>query len=312
MTDIHAVILTLNEEMHIARCIASLGGQCASVTVVDSGSNDSTIAIAEGLGAQVLTNRWVNYATQMNFAIGELVAKEGWLLRIDADEVLDADSTQTLVEAIATSPPHADGLLVRRRIHFMGNRIRHGGIEPSWQLRLWRNGRGRCEQRWMDEHITVAGNVAKSGVVFSDINLNSLSWWTAKHNSYASREAIDILSRKYDFMPLEDISTCGASPQAKARRFLKEQLYGRMPNGLRVLAYFFYRYLLRLGFMDGRPGWYFHVLQAFWYRTLVDAKVTEIEAHADTRNVPIMEAIRNCTGIELTRHGQPERRAAGM
>ncbi|MFC3205339.1 glycosyltransferase family 2 protein [Aquamicrobium soli] len=300
MNQIHAIILTLDEEKHIARCIGSLSGQCASVTVVDSGSKDATMAIAEDLGAHILRNEWVNHSTQMNFGIDALAGKGGWLLRIDADEVLDADSAQTLGSAIAAARPGVDGLLVRRRIHFMGRRIRHGGIEPSWQLRLWRNGRGRCEQRWMDEHIKVAGSVAKTGLVLSDINLNSLTWWTAKHNSYASREAIDILNHKHGFMNVDTLAQGGASPQARMRRFLKEQVYGRLPKRLRALLYFFYRYIIRLGFLDGEPGWYFHVLQAFWYRSLVDAKVTEIETRWAEQGGMVTDAITACTGIKIS------------
>lgn len=294
----HAIILTLDEEQHIGRCIDSLGGQCASVTVIDSGSKDRTVGIARERGAEVLSNPFVTHAGQVNFAIDQLAGRGGWLLRIDADEVLDADSRQTLTEAVAEATPEVAGLLVQRRIHFLGRRIRHGAIEPSWQLRLWRNGAGRCEQRWMDEHIRVAGRVARSGIVLSDINLNSLSWWTAKHNSYASREAIDQLNRKYGFMSLEGIAEGGASPQAKRRRLLKEQVYGRVPPGARALLYFLYRYLFRLGFLDGRAGWYFHLLQGFWYRTLVDAKVEEIEARAAAGGLSIIEAIRERTGID--------------
>lgn len=295
---IHAIVLTLDEEQHIARCIESIRDQCATVTVVDSGSKDRTAEIARGLGANVIVNPFVTHSGQVNFGIDHLAARGGWLLRIDADEVLDTDSGQTIVRTIEGVGEGIEGLLVLRRIHFMGHRIRYGGIEPSWQLRLWRNGHGRCEQRWMDEHVKVAGKVIKTGLVLSDINLNSLTWWTSKHNSYASREAVEILNCKYGFMVSDDISSGRVSGQARRRRFLKERVYARVPPGLRALLYLLYRYVFRLGFLDGRPGWYFHVLQGFWYRTLVDAKVTEIEAHAATRKVSIVEAIRACTGIE--------------
>ena len=295
---IHAIILTLDEQPHIARCIDSLKGQCASITVVDSGSRDATREIAQNHGAEVVINSWINYATQMNFGIDLLAGRGGWLMRIDADEIIDEDSRETLHEAIAKAGDGAVGLLVQRRIHFLGRRIRHGGIEPSWQLRLWRNGCGRCEQRWMDEHIQVNGRVARSDVVLSDINLNSLTWWTAKHNSYASREAIDLLNTRLGFLPKGELSR-GASPQAKTKRWIKENIYTRLSPGLRASLYFWYRYLLRLGFLDGRQGYYFHTLQGHWYRTLVDAKVTEIEQCSRTRRVAIPEAIRLCTGIPL-------------
>ncbi|TIQ79503.1 MAG: glycosyltransferase family 2 protein, partial [Mesorhizobium sp.] len=188
---IHVVILTLNESVHIARCIESCKDQVESITVIDSGSTDGTVEIAEKLGAEVVRHPWVNYATQLNFGISTLVAKGGWLLRIDADEVLHPAAPCRLSEAVSQAGGDCDGILVQRRIYFLGRRIKYGAIEPSWQLRLWRNGQGRCEQRWMDEHVIVNGNVQKSDIIISDINLNSLTWWSTKHNQYASREAID-------------------------------------------------------------------------------------------------------------------------
>jgi len=294
---IHAIILTLDEEQHIGRCIESLGAQCTSITIIDCGSKDHTAEIARGLGAEVLFNPFISHADQVNFAITALASRPGWLFRIDADEVLDAASRQTLTEALQVLPDAVDGVLVQRRIHFLGRRLKFGSIEPSWQLRLWRNGSGRCEQRWMDEHIKVTGTVIKSNVVLSDINLNSITWWTNKHNTYASREAIEQLNRKYRFMLTDDI--VGLSKQARRRRFLKEVVYGRMPAGMRALTYFLYRYVVRLGFLDGTSGLYFHVLQGLWYRTLVDAKVAEIEAHVKVTGCTIVEAIQSRTGISI-------------
>ena len=304
--EIHAIILTLDEEKHIARCIASIRDHCTSITVIDSGSSDRTPEIARGLGATVLTNRWVNHATQINFGIGALAGCGGWLFRIDADEILDPASQQTLSGAVDAELIGVDGLLLQRRIHFMGRRIRFGAIEPSWQLRIWRNGTGRCEQRWMDEHIKVSGRIAKSGIIISDINLNSLTWWTAKHNSYASREAIDILNRRYCFLKEDSFGNSGAGWQARIRRLLKETIYLRIPGGWRAAAYYLYRYIFRLGALDGMPGFYFHLMQGLWYRTLVDAKVIEIIAHAEREGVSITDAIKRCTDIDPT---PPEMRA---
>ena len=296
---IHGIILTLDEEQHIERCIRSLGDQCETLTVVDSGSRDKTVELAHALGADVVVNPWVNYATQMNFGIDQLAGRGGWQLRIDADEIVDPDSRETLLEAVAKAGEDVDGLLVQRRIRFLGRRIRHGAIEPSWQLRLWRNGRGHCEQRWMDEHIPVAGRVSKSGVVLSDINLNSLTWWTAKHNSYASREAVDILNLRHGLLDFGTTANGQAGLQARRRRFVKEKIYARLSVSTRALLYFFYRYILRLGFLDGREGWYFHLMQALWYRTLVDAKVVEIEQYARSHGLSIPEAIKDRLAIDV-------------
>ena len=297
VTPVHAIVLTLNEEVHLARCLTSIRDHCATITVVDCGSTDRTVEIARAAGADVLTNLWVNYAAQMNFAIDALAGRGGWLMRIDADEVLDAASGAP-ADVIAAVGANFDGLLVQRRIIFMGRRMRYGGIEPSWQLRLWRNGRGRCEERWMDEHIKVAGAVAKSSLVLTDDNLNALTWWTQKHNGYASREAIDVLNRRFEILTPEARNKT-MSAQARARRFGKEEIYLRLPAGVRAIAYFLYRYVVRLGFLDGKAGLYFHLMQGLWYRTLVDAKVDEITRHARENSVPIAEAIRDRTGINI-------------
>ncbi|RWN60793.1 MAG: glycosyltransferase family 2 protein [Mesorhizobium sp.] len=298
--DIHAIILTLNEELHIARCIKSIAGQCTSVTVVDSGSSDRTADIARELGSQVVVNPFVNHSAQLNFAIDALASRGGWLFRIDADEVLNSETGCALADHIARAPPGVNGLVVARRIHFLGRRIRWGGIEPNWQLRLWRNGRGRCEDRWMDEHVRVDGLIARSGVVISDINLNPISWWTAKHNGYASREALEVLNLRYGFMERE-LSVHGSGRQARWRRFLKNRLYQKVPRGFRAAAYFLFRYFALLGCLDGYPGWCFHTLQGFWYRSLVDAKVYEVERYSSMHGASIPAAIEACLGLSVNR-----------
>ena len=296
MAAIHAIVLTHNEAIHIERCLHSIKPVCETITVVDSGSTDGTVAIAKGLGAEVVVNPWINLAIQLNFAIEKVADRGGWVLRIDADEVLDECSQEIIGDTLDRLGLPVDGILIQRRIYFLGRRIRWGGIEPSWQLRLWRNGSGHCEQRWMDEHMKVNGNVIKSGVVFSDINKKSLGWWISKHNEYASREAIDILNLRYGFAPYEVFNQSGTSAQARLRRFLKEKVYLRLPPGSRAMTYFLYRYILRLGFLDGAAGYYFHLMQGLWYRTLVDAKVAEIIAFAESEQTSIVDAIKERTG----------------
>ena len=298
MTAIHAIILTLNESQHIRRCIESLGDQCETITVVDSGSKDDTCEIAASLGADVIKRKWINYARQLNHGIDHVAERGGWLLRIDADEVVGPETCQDFKSAIEDASPKTDGLLVDRHVHFLGRRIRWGSLEPNWQLRLWRNGRGRCELRWMDEHILVERGVEKCGVIITDINLNSLTWWVDKHNNYASREAIDVLGRKHGFLEATDMHNAGASGQAKIKRFMKFSVYMKLPGAFRAFLYFIYRYIFRAGFLDGVSGLYFHVLQGFWYRTLVDAKLKEIEDFAAQKGVSIEAAILDRTGFD--------------
>jgi hypothetical protein len=126
-----------------------------------------------------------------------------------------------------------------------------------------------------------------------------LSWWTDKHNRYASREAVDLLNLEYGFMPHDSVASLQGGSQAGLKRWLKEVVYARLPGGLRAFAYFFYRYVIRCGFLDGRAGGAFHVLQGFWYRYLVDAKVAEVRRYMRDRNCDVRIAIEAVLGIRV-------------
>lgn len=297
--NVTAVILTFNEEQHLARCIASVQAVATDVVVVDCSSTDATLDIARAHGARVLQHAWVNHAAQFNWALTQLGADTEWVLRIDADEVL----TPALIEEIRTRlpgiGPEIDGVYWGRRMTFQGRLIRHGGVFPVRVLRLFRHGRGQCENRWMDEHIKVAGPTADFAGEMIDDNLNSLTWWTDKHNRYASREAVDLLNLEYRFMPHDTVASLRGGKQAGVKRWLKERVYARLPGGFRAFAYFFYRYVLRLGFLDGQAGTAFHFLQGFWYRYLVDAKVVEVKRYMREHRVGVVEAIERVLGVQL-------------
>jgi len=167
-------------------------------------------------------------------------------------------------------------------------------------VRVFRRTRGVCENRWMDEHIKVQGDCVKVSGELLDDNRQSLTWWTAKHNSYASREAVDILNAEYRLIPQDTISSLTDRREAALKRWVKEHVYNVLPEGLRAFLYFFYRYVIRLGFLDGREGAAFHVLQGLWYRYLVDCKVREVRQHIRETGSAPMIAIREVLGIDIS------------
>ena len=295
-----AIILTFNEERHLARCIVSVQGLATDILVVDCFSTDATLEIARAHGARVIQRPWVNHATQFNWALTQLDDDTEWVLRLDADEVLTPALVAEFQARLPSLGPEIDGVYCGRRMTFQGRLIRHGGVFPVRVLRLFRHGRGQCENRWMDEHIKVAGPTVDVRGEIIDDNLQSLTWWTAKHNSYASREAVDLLNLEYGFMPHDTVASLRGGQQAGVKRWLKERVYARLPGGLRAFAYFFYRYVIRLGFLDGQAGTAFHVLQGFWYRYLVDAKVAEVRRYMATTGCDVVEAIRRVLEIEVT------------
>lgn len=294
-----AIILTFNESLHLARCLASLQDVASRVVVVDCFSTDDTLEIARTHGARVVQHPFVTQATQFNWALTQIDPDTDWILRLDADEYLTSDLIAEIQSHLPAVDPEIDGVYCSRRMTFQGRLIRHGGVFPIRVLRLFRYGRGQCENRWMDEHIKVAGPTVDFNGEIIDDNLNTLTWWTEKHNRYASREAVDLLNLEYGFMPHDSVADLRGGSQAGVKRWLKERVYTRLPGGFRAFAYIFYRYVLRLGFLDGQSGTAFHVLQGFWYRYLVDAKVAEVKRWMRESDGDVVQAIEAILDIRV-------------
>ena len=288
-----AVILTKNEEQHLRRALECIEPHCREIVIVDSGSTDATKAIARDFGARFEFNPWKNYATQFNHGLALAGENSDWILRLDADEILDPD-WYVRFAALVAAKPETTGIALRRTMTFRGKRIRFG-LATTWQLRLFRAGRGTCEARWMDEHIVVDGPVEQLAVNLVDDNLNDLRWWTEKHLGYADREAVDLLiSAREEASKSQHGSMTG---QAKAKRWIKDNLYAKLPIGLRALMFFILRYVFALGFLDGLRGFQFHVLQGFWYRLYTDIRVAEIREAQAKHGLTLESAIEQVTGI---------------
>jgi glycosyltransferase involved in cell wall biosynthesis len=273
-----AIILTHNEELHIERCIASLRPYVSRVVVVDSGSNDRTVEIAKRNGAEVFSHPFKNYATQFNWSLNNCAIATNWVMRIDADEYIDAELGNQIKTQVSMAEKGVNGFVVERRIKFLGGMVRFGGgVSPQRLLKIWRVGKGEVENRWMDEHtVLFEGTTANLSGLLVDENLKDFSFWIDKHNRYAVREMIDSLNREFHFFDEASLTTF--STEAKLKRTAKASLYGRLPLAYRALVYFIYRYIFRLGFLDGKTGFLFHFMQGFWYRLLVDIKITEAQS----------------------------------
>jgi glycosyltransferase involved in cell wall biosynthesis len=275
------IILTLNEERHIARAISSVAGVASELFVVDSFSTDRTVELAREHGATVVQHAFVNHAKQFQWALDNLPVTADWIMRLDADEVVEPDLANRLRDELPTLPKEVVGVMLKLKIIFQGQWIRYGGRYPLLLLRIWRRGHGRMADRWMDEHMVVWGGrmVTLEGGI-ADHNLNDLTFFTNKHNRYATREAIDVVNQRRHFFPRETDSTSQgqSSVQTALKLFIKEKIYNRIPYLISAPAYFLYRVVFRLGFLDGKTGIVYHSLQALWYRLLVGAKVDELEA----------------------------------
>jgi glycosyltransferase involved in cell wall biosynthesis len=299
--ELTALILTADEEVHIERCLRSLLPVAGKIFVVDSFSTDRTVEIARSFGVEVAQHPWKNYADQFQWAIDHCGAQSGWLMRIDADEYLEPDAQKEIKMLFPKIPDEIDGIYIQRKVFFEGQWIRYGGFNEQIHLRFWRTGKGHIEQRWMDEHIVLAPEsktfMLKGQLV--DDNLKGMTFWINKHNKYATREAVDLLNNKYHFLAVDADLKQTDYPYAKWKRVVKDQIYTRLPAGLRAFLYFIYRYFFLLGFLDGRKGFLWHFMQGYWYRLLVDVKIMEIEERSQGDVQKMCQILQKEHGIRL-------------
>ncbi len=276
--DISVIILTFNEEKNISRVLENVSDLAKDVFVIDSFSNDKTLEIAKKFGAKIYQHAFKNQADQLNWALANLPINSKWILRLDADEILLPELKKSIVKKVSESKEGITGYFLRRRVYFMGKWIKYGGIYPTWILRLWQKGKAFSEKRLMDEHMVlkegVAGYIMEGD--FIDDNKKPLGFWINKHNNYAYREAVEALNLKYNFLEREKEKNFGTQEAIEARK-KKESFYLKRKIFLRSFLYFFYRYFLKIGFLDGKEGLIFHFLQGLWYRFLIDAKIYEME-----------------------------------
>lgn len=271
MLDLTVIILAKDEELHMRRCLENVLLIAKEIFVIDCFSKDATVDIChEYSKVHVIQREWPGlYAQQFNWALEHCPIKTRWIMRLDADEWFVPDALEELQERLPSITSEITGIIHKRRHIFLGKWMKHG-IYPIKLLRIFQYGAGKCEQRHMDEHIELnCGSAVEFEYDFVDENLHDLSWWTHKHVDYALREVKDIEDCLNSVSSQKKLSG-----QAKEKRKLKER-YALQPLFWRSFAYFCYRYFYKLGFLDGKEGFLWHFLQAWWYRTLVDANIYE-------------------------------------
>lgn len=291
-----AIVLTHNEELNLPACLESLRGCADRIIVVDSDSTDRTHEIARAAGAALLLHPFSSHAAQWQWALAQSDPAE-WVLCLDADQALTAE-LRTSLEALFTGrDPRLQsqrGFFVNRRQIFRGQWIRHGGYYPKYLLKLFRRDAVRFDPSdLVDHHFHVAGPTAllSGDLLEQNRKEDEISFWLQKHVRYAELHAREELLRNEvttaanDASPVIEPDLFGSPDQRTA--WLKRRWY-TLPRYWRGALYFFYRYFIRLGFLDGRQGFLFHFLQTFWLRVIVDANLDQLEQrrgqYADTRH----------------------------
>lgn len=249
---IDVLIQTYNEEINLPYTLASTQGWVNKVFIVDSGSNDRTCQIAREYGAEVIHHDWEGYAAQKNWALKNLPFESDWILILDADEAVSPQLRDEII-AIVSKPvdqvPEA-GFFINRIFIFMGKPIRHCGYFPSWNLRLFKRGRARYEDRLVHEHMIVDGESGYLKHLMIHEDRRGLEHFFAKHNRYSSLEAREIFESPEPWPGWKRLFT----DRITRRRFGKSRILPYLP--IPWIWRLIYMYILRVGFLDGRAGWY--------------------------------------------------------
>jgi putative colanic acid biosynthesis acetyltransferase WcaF len=244
------LILTHNEELNLPATLASVAGLARNVFVLDSHSTDRTAAIAEKSGARVFTHAWEGYAAQKNWGLDNLPLESDWTLILDADEALTPELAEEIRGVVSRPPQDVKDAAFRlnRVLIFMGRPIKHCGYFPSWNIRLFKRGHARYEDRQVHEHMIVHGSIGHLRGLMRHEDRRGLEHYIAKHNRYSTLEARELYHHVEPWPGFRRFFT----DRVARRRFVKYRLATKIatPWAFR----FFYMYVLRGGFLDRQAG----------------------------------------------------------
>lgn len=265
------IIPVKDESLHIQRCLESVSEIADLIYVIDSGSTDGTQTIVHRFAATrphvlLVHHAYEGPAHQKNWALRSLRIGTEWVLFLDADESVAPKLANAI--SIATRCSDTDhraqqsgaavnGWFINRRVLFHGRFIRHGGWYPNWNLRLIRYGFGEYEDRRVHEHMQVDGETAFLDGDLIHEDLRDLSFSIAKHNRYSSDEA-----KEYEEAGSDRYGRLFSRDPLARRRWVKTRIWAPLP--LKAPLYFVWCYLVRLGFLDGKQGFWFHVMHAMY------------------------------------------------
>ncbi|HMH50416.1 MAG TPA: glycosyltransferase family 2 protein [Candidatus Acidoferrum sp.] len=287
---IAAIVLTYNEEPNIGVCLESLAEWVGDLFVVDSRSTDATQSIAARYEAQVVEHTFESHSRQWSWALEHLPIRHEWVLGLDADQRVTPELKAEILDLFGGGGARLDGiegLYVNRRQIFRGRWIRHGGYYPKYLLKLFRAGRVRIDERdLIDHHFYVTGSTRtlKHDLIEDNAREADIAFWLGKHIRYAALQA-RVEALRDGWGPVTP--ALRGNPDQRTARL--KQAWEKLPLYVRPALYFSYRYFVRLGFLDGKQGFVFHFLQAFWYRVLVDIYLDELRR--GRASVPAREAL---------------------
>jgi glycosyltransferase involved in cell wall biosynthesis len=274
------IVPTRNEERNIAKALETICPWADQVFVLDSFSEDRTCEVAARMGATVVQHHFINFSAQKNWALAHLPLNNMWVFFLDADERISPKLRAELTRVIEDDSGDINGYYVARLNYFLGTPLRHGGWHPDRRLVFFRHAKGRYESRSVHEHVVVDGRVGNLRNVIIHYNDNKgFHQYFERHNVYSTMEALEAHKslQQRDRHAMFKASVTGFAPER--RRAIKEWSYRYLP--CRPLFKFIWAYVFKLGFLDGRVGFSYSMLQAF-YEFQVSLKIGELQSDANS------------------------------
>ena len=267
------VIPTKNEEVNLPFALASVKDWAREVFVLDSGSSDRTQQVAEENGATFVYHPWEGYARQKNWGLDNLPITAPWVFILDADETITPELANELQKIAGADACPENGFYINRYLIFLGKRIKHCGYYPSWNVRFFRKGKARYEERQVHEHMIVDGPVGYLRGHMEHHDRRGLDHFIAKHNLYSTLEASELFRIRQD-LAKGTIQFSFRGGPIERRRWIKHKVWPRVPA--RSLVRWFYMYVLQAGFLDGRAGFHLCKLLAD-YEHQITLKLAEMK-----------------------------------
>ena len=295
------LILTFNEELNIARCLDSVAGWAHDIVVVDSGSTDRTLAICAEYGVRTVFRPYVDHRTQLQWGMGEVAWRHDWLLVLDADNIVSTELKAQIAATLANDAGCFHGYYSRHVHYFRNRRVR--GLK-AFYLHLVRRSRVRVDDsELVDFRLIVDGRIGRlSGqMIESNQKEFQIDFWIDKHQRFAHRMALEEVLRAEGALCWSSHLRPSPIGSPDERMIWFKNWWYRMPLYIRPMLFFIYRYVFRLGFLDGWNGFVYHFLQAFWFRLLVDIKIGELRHEIDVGQITLIDLLRQTSTATISR-----------
>lgn len=305
MIPVTLLVTTRNEAANIEKCLRSAHPFIDQIFVIDSDSDDETVNIssryAEVVNLPYDHSKIIPWIYQ--WGLDNLPIRNDWVMILEADQMLTPELKLELEKLFASPTIPENGFYVRRRQVFRGRMLRFGGYGSKFMLKLFRRDAGELDPDETDTRVYVKGRVGrlKSSIVEENRKEDEILFYLGKHLRYADAFAKEELQRREEGFNWKQQPKLFGTPDQRVL-WLKQMFFG-LPLYLRPFAYFFYRYVILLGFLDGKQGAIFHFMQAFWFRLVWDIRLEELQRDSNQRHAGEQDHIVSEPGAESSLTG---------